>query len=1646
MREETTVLERSYRAKYRISNAYALLPIHCDSLLKVLRKITEHSTGPEPSSSKNSNGKRRLDVTESSTKRRKIKSSPVVLQTAQDREDEVPVYLHRFRFRYSKANSKDVTIWYHHEDDNSATSKKMLEAEMALLNFLKECCIDAAEPTSIDIGEVDVTPAENCLIVHAQGQSSAWGRDTLLTAPAILDDPEAFGYAKGPAENLFGWLNLTKNSSLASIRGQLRIVVQPPAQWDVTFARLPFELHLDVTLLFRVPSIFRPIEIKAQSDNARENARQNIIRFALPPAVLEEPLASSFSGRIDIPFFYSAIQPAPSVDPKVLVAAQPRALNPTLLPFQKRSTIWLLAREGKAIDSTGAVSAREMDAAELPLFWERVVITRDNGEQLVWYYRRLTGTLTPEFPEEQAPAPGGILAEEPGLGKTLECISLILLNPGVGRNPSNSRFDSVAKVDVKDVKTTLIITPGSLSQQWADELALHAPTLKVLVYEGWQKLPAAINKASTKQAKGKAKATPVPKRKARNGKDKAVQEWLMDVDNEPPEDEPEFQDWWSYVNTFDVCITTYNVLKQDLHVARAPPVRPRREVAEYSQRRAPRSPLIQCEWYRVIMDEVQMVGGGKTQEMVSLIPRVSSFAVSGTPAKLHVADLSHVLKFLRVDPMIYSSAIWRRLQLPAFARDFVALFQRYTIRTTKASVRDELTIPVQTRYLVPIELGRVEQHVYDENIENALRELGLDARGVAASENWQMDATLLRSWLLKLRQICTHPQVGQLLKQGERTSKGALKTMSQVLEGMYDQNWRNLMEERRTKVNELARYAQIVQHEEAKEDRYERALKILLDAEKEVDQLIQEINTALEQHAEKGEVLKKEAAALREARAHDVQDDRETGDSSRKGKGKAVEEKENTPASEGMDEDGDIPKTPAGEEHIAKKRGMQARLRECYVSRHRIKFLQGDVYHVMGETKSAEEDTAYAAAEDLRRQLLKITEQSAMRAMTQLDRDIQNGRFALDDILVKVPYCEQGGIRSADLMAEADEIIEERMNEQSRLLWKWRAHIYGLLTQKLNAGENEADGQEYARTLATQGEAEVYLQAYAALMADRREILTAERTALANHEHKVKKFRNTKAAVKAAAAVDDEVEIPEDVDINPEHEVLHKTLAEERRAILEDFEGRALKSVVVDLNAAAAKCMRENDTEKVLAKEGALTLRKLISEQGAVNERLEADLALFRKAFNERILYFRQLQEISDSVVAAEWEGNLENAIEECKATQTELDTNIKTRRARQRYLEHLAKNQSDGDDPEEDACILCRCDFLRGYITHCAHVFCEDCMKSWLSRQGSKACPVCRVPINVDTLQRFSIADKAKDGERSIPSMPSRLNGSEPVPKSRRQIEYNIISSGLFDDIQSTESLGSYGSKIQTLVRHLLYLQMTDPGAKSIVFSAWADSLHIIEHALTSNGIPCLRIDQAKGKQSAATRFRTDPDLLVLLLHGERENAGLNVTCASRVFLLESVVHHTFEIQAIARIDRMGQSRPTEVYCYYAEDTVEKNILDLAARQGHSLYTRENAQGTLNVTPLAPDSERNVVDAPAKKKQQKGDFIFKTDDMMAILFPHLFEDIEYLVPAPDADDRISSPIPDPPSPPHQQASMSTSTSTAGRGRYVNAVAGPSRI
>lgn len=79
--------------------------------------------------------------------------------------------------------------------------------------------------------------------------------------------------------------------------------------------------------------------------------------------------------------------------------------------------------------------------------------------------------------------------------------------------------------------------------------------------------------------------------------------------------------------------------------------------------------------------------------------------------------------------------------------------------------------------------------------------------------------------------------------------------------------------------------------------------------------------------------------------------------------------------------------------------------------------------------------------------------------------------------------------------------------------------------------------------------------------------------------------------------------------------------------------------------------------------------------------------------------YFRQLQEISDTVAEVEWEGPLADAMGVTNLDIVNLGAKINTRRARQRYLEHLAEGGS-GADVDDAICILCQCEFSRGFIT----------------------------------------------------------------------------------------------------------------------------------------------------------------------------------------------------------------------------------------------------------------------------------------------------------------------------------------------------------
>lgn len=148
----------------------------------------------------------------------------------------------------------------------------------------------------------------------------------------------------------------------------------------------------------------------------------------------------------------------------------------------------------------------------------------------------------------------GLLAEEVGLGKTVEALSLILLHSDPKRRKLPVYYNPISDSDVRPSGLTLIIAPTAIVGQWEAEIARLTPGLRVLRYQGIMSL----NKA-----------------------------W----------------DAAYVVRKFDLVLTTFDVLRKEVAFARKPVQRGLRNKREIRYRR---SILVEIDFLRVMMDEAQM--------------------------------------------------------------------------------------------------------------------------------------------------------------------------------------------------------------------------------------------------------------------------------------------------------------------------------------------------------------------------------------------------------------------------------------------------------------------------------------------------------------------------------------------------------------------------------------------------------------------------------------------------------------------------------------------------------------------------------------------------------------------------------------------------------------------------------------------------------------------------------------------------------------------------------------------------------------------------------------------------------------------------------------------------------------------------------
>ncbi|KAK3378527.1 SNF2 family N-terminal domain-containing protein [Podospora didyma] len=226
-------------------------------------------------------------------------------------------------------------------------------------------------------------------------------------------------------------------------------------------------------------------------------------------------------------------------------------------------------------------------------------------------------------------------------------------------------------------------------------------------------------------------------------------------------------------------------------------------------------------------------------------------------------------------------------------------------------------------------------------------------------------------------------------------------------------------------------------------------------------------------------------------------------------------------------------------------------------------------------------------------------------------------------------------------------------------------------------------------------------------------------------------------------------------------------------------------------------------------------------------------------------------------------------------------------------------------DEPAEDA--------IR---SRCKHDFCRACAKSYLNSSQSPDCPQCHIPLSLDLEQPEIEQDEAQVKKSSI------IN--------RIKME-NWTSS----------------SKIELLVHELHRLRSDNTSHKSIIFSQFTTMLQLIEWRLRRAGITTVMLDGSMTpaqRQASIEHFMKNVDVECFLVSLKAGGVALNLTEASRVFIVDPWWNPAAEWQSADRCHRIGQTRPCSITRLCIEDSVESRMVLLQEKKTNMINSTINS------------------------------------------------------------------------------------------------------
>ncbi|RHZ01732.1 hypothetical protein DYB26_014767, partial [Aphanomyces astaci] len=214
---------------------------------------------------------------------------------------------------------------------------------------------------------------------------------------------------------------------------------------------------------------------------------------------------------------------------------------------------------------------------------------------------------------------------------------------------------------------------------------------------------------------------------------------------------------WKYCRApelakFDVVLTTYEALRDDLHHVSDASSSCLRRRKRY---RIVASPLTHVTWWRICMDEAQLVENtqAKASLMALALKSTLRWCVSGTPFSTDLWEVYGTLAFLQVQPPCFQDKAWWRAVMGRFASSSPRLgevVQGLMWRNEKKDVVDQINLPPQTVETSWLRLSEIETHFYNQQMEECTK---------ALDENRPMSMDdVLTEMMLKAQRECEEAQ------------------------------------------------------------------------------------------------------------------------------------------------------------------------------------------------------------------------------------------------------------------------------------------------------------------------------------------------------------------------------------------------------------------------------------------------------------------------------------------------------------------------------------------------------------------------------------------------------------------------------------------------------------------------------------------------------------------------------------------------------------------------------------------------------------------------------------------------------------------------------------------------------------------------